>query len=165
VVQKKVCMLGSFAVGKTSLVARFVHSIYSDVYHTTVGVKIDKKTVDVDGQSVFMMLWDLHGEDEFQKIRTTYLRGSAGFLLVADGTRKATLDKALSLRDLAVEAAGAVPFVLVLNKRDLVEEWEIDAGRVATLRDAGWTVLESSARSGENVEAAFDTLARRMLGV
>jgi small GTP-binding protein len=164
VVQKKVCMLGSFAVGKTSLVARFVHSIYSDAYHTTVGVKIDKKTVEIDGQPVLMMLWDLHGEDEFQKIRTTYLRGSAGFLLVADGTRKATLDKALSLRDLAVEAAGAVPFVLVLNKRDLVEEWEIDAGRVATLRDAGWTVLESSARSGENVEAAFDTLARRMLG-
>jgi len=162
-VQKKICMLGSFAVGKTSLVARFVRSIYSDVYQTTVGVKIDKKTVDVDGQTVLMMLWDLHGEDEFQKIRTTYLRGSSGFLLVGDGTRKATLEKALALRDLAVEAAGDVPFVLVLNKRDLVEEWEIDTARVEALRREGWTVIESSAKTGEGVEDAFRALAIQML--
>jgi small GTP-binding protein len=162
-VTKKICMLGSFAVGKTSLVARFVHSIYSDVYHTTVGVKIDKKTVAVADETVMMMLWDIHGEDDFQKIRTSYLRGAAGFLLVADGTRRATVDKALDLRKLGVEAAGEVPFVLVLNKRDLVDDWEVEDKTVEDLREAGWTVLLSSAKTGEGVEEAFLTLARRML--
>jgi small GTP-binding protein len=160
---KKICMLGSFAVGKTSLVARFVHSIYSDVYHTTVGVKIDKKTVTVADETVMMMLWDIHGEDDFQKIRTSYLRGAAGFLLVADGTRRATLDKALDLRNLGVEAAGEVPFILVLNKRDLVDDWEIEDRTVDDLRAAGWIVLLSSAKTGEGVEDAFLTLAQRML--
>jgi small GTP-binding protein len=162
--QKKICMLGSFAVGKTSLVARYVHSIYSDVYHTTVGVKIDKKTVDVAGETVMMMLWDLHGEDDFQKIRLTYLRGAAGFLLVADGTRQATLAKALDLRKLGEEAAGNVPFILVLNKRDLVEDWEVEDRAIDELRSGGWTVVLSSAKTGEGVEEAFSTLAARILG-
>ena len=81
-IQKKVCMIGSFAVGKTSLVAQFVHSIYREQYLTTVGVKIDKKLVRVGDADVSLILWDLHGEDEFQKIRTAYLRGSSGFIFV-----------------------------------------------------------------------------------
>jgi small GTP-binding protein len=85
--QKKICMLGAFAVGKTSLVARFVESIFSDRYHTTVGVKIEKKTLQVSGQQWNLIVWDLAGEDEFMQIRMSYLRGSSGYLLVADGTR------------------------------------------------------------------------------
>ena len=96
--QKKICMLGSFAVGKTSLVRRYVESIYSDVYHTTVGVKIDKKTVQVGEQEVGLVLWDLYGEDEFQKMRWSYVRGASGYLLVADGTRRATLRKSAVAR-------------------------------------------------------------------
>jgi small GTP-binding protein len=67
--QKKICMLGAFAVGKTSLVRRFVESIYSDVYQTTVGVKIDKKNVQVHGKEVSLVLWDIYGEDDYQKMR------------------------------------------------------------------------------------------------
>ena len=84
--QKKVCMLGSFAVGKTSLVRRFVESIYSDVYQTTVGVKIDKKNVQVNEKEVSLVLWDIYGEDDYQKMRWTYLRGASGYLLVAWAT-------------------------------------------------------------------------------
>ena len=80
-VQKKVCMLGSFSVGKTSLVRRFVESIFSDTYLTTVGVKIDKKALQVDGNDATLMLWDIYGEDDFQKLRMSYLRGASGFLL------------------------------------------------------------------------------------
>jgi GTPase SAR1 family protein len=58
-IQKKICMLGAFAVGKTSLVARYVKSIYSDKYQTTVGVKIEKKTLQVDGQEWNLIVWDL----------------------------------------------------------------------------------------------------------
>ena len=67
--QKKICMLGSFAVGKTSLVQRFVKSIYSEVYQTTVGVKVDKKDVQVNGTDLTLMLWDIYGEDDYQKMR------------------------------------------------------------------------------------------------
>ena len=67
--QKKICMLGSFAVGKTSLVRRFVESMYSEAYHTTVGVKVDKKNVQVNGAEVTLVLWDIYGEDDYQKMR------------------------------------------------------------------------------------------------
>ena len=87
-IQKKVCMIGASGVGKTSLVAKFVHSIFSEKYLTTVGVKIDKKTVKVGDDDVMLMLWDLAGDDDFQRLQTSYLRGTSGFLLVADGTRR-----------------------------------------------------------------------------
>ena len=94
--QRKVCLLGAFAVGKTSLVARFVHSLFSERYHTTIGVKIDRKTVRVNGRDVNLMIWDLAGEDEFMSLRMSYLRGTDGCLLVIDGTRKDTLATASS---------------------------------------------------------------------
>ncbi len=96
--QKKICMVGAFATGKTSLVARFVNRIFSEVYQSTVGVKIDKKIVNLNGTDLTLILWDLHGEDNFQKVRMSYLRGSSGYLLVVDGTRRNTLDKALELQ-------------------------------------------------------------------
>src|SRR6202007_355940 len=96
--QKKLCMLGRFSVGKTSLVKRFVSSVFSDAYLTTVGVKIDKKTVDLGERAVNLILWDVAGEDDVSTVRMSYLRGSAGYVLVADGTRLSTLEVALSLR-------------------------------------------------------------------
>lgn len=158
--QKKICMLGSFAVGKTSLVSRFVRSIYSEKYHTTVGVKIDKKQVQVDDKQVNLILWDLYGEDEFQKVHMSYLRGAAGYLLVVDGTRRETLDKAMVLRQRTEESVGRIPFVLVINKSDLKDEWEIDEATIRQLAESGLTVFESSAKSGLGVEEAFLSLAR-----
>jgi len=105
-IQKKICMLGSFAVGKTSLIRRFVESIYSEAYHTTVGVKIDKRVVRYNDSDVTLVLWDLYGEDEFQKMRWSYLRGAAGYLLVADGTRCNTLEKAFQLEQRIREEFG-----------------------------------------------------------
>ena len=86
-IEKKICMLGASGVGKTSLVSRFVSSIFSDKYLTTVGVKVDKKVVAVDDTQVTLLLWDIYGQDEFQTVKPAYLRGASGYLLVADGTR------------------------------------------------------------------------------
>ena len=97
-IRKKICVLGAFAVGKTSLVARFVESIFSEKYLTTVGVKISRKVLQVGNQEWQLMLWDLAGEDEFLQLRPSYLRGSSGYLLVVDGTRRTTLDMAVSLQ-------------------------------------------------------------------
>jgi small GTP-binding protein len=163
-IQKKICMLGSFSVGKTSLVARFVSSVFSDKYLTTVGVKIDKKTVTLDGAEVTLMLWDIYGEDDFQKLRMSYLRGASGYLLVVDGTRRATLDIALQVQRTVREQVGAMPFILCLNKADLRDQWEIDLDVVAArARDDGWDVIETSAKLGIGVEEAFTRLTARML--
>lgn len=162
-IQKKVCMLGGFAVGKTSLVSRFVHSLFSDKYLTTVGVKIDKKPLTIDGRDLTLMLWDLYGQDEFQSIQDTHLRGAAGYLLVIDGTRPATLETAHDLRLRARTVAGPVPFVVVLNKADLEPEWRLDDDAVAVSFAGSAGVMRASAKTGEGVEAAFASLARAML--
>ena len=162
-IQKKICMLGGFAVGKTSLVARFVHSIFSDKYHSTVGVKIDKKPVKVDGQDVTLMLWDVNGQDDFQAVQPSHLRGMSGYLLVVDGTRRATLETAQQLQDKATATVGDVPFLLLLNKSDLGPSWEVDEEMFMKLVEQGWRVVRTSAKTGDGVEAAFEKLARDML--
>ncbi len=161
--QKKICMLGSFAVGKTSLVRRFVESIYLEKYQTTIGVKVDKKVVRQNGDEVTLMLWDIYGEDDFQKMRWSYVRGASGYLLVADGTRRATIEKAVELEERVRAEVGALPFVFVINKVDLIREWEVDEEVEAKLAERQWAVLRSSAKTGENVEEAFALLTRKMV--
>ena len=162
-IQKKVCMLGATGVGKTSLVSRFVTSLFSDKYLTTVGVKVDKKTVPMDGQDVMLMLWDIYGEDEFQTVRSSYLRGTSGYLLVADGTRQLTLDTARDLQKTAEGVVGAVPFILVLNKMDLAEEWRVDDRALWKLAESGWSVIRTSAKTGVGVEDTFLKLTQKMV--
>lgn len=161
-IQKKVCMLGTFAVGKTSLVRRFVESIYSDKYHTTVGVKIDKKVVQLDDSELMLILWDIEGTESEHELRKSYLRGAAGYLLVADGTRQDTLYKALALQTRVEETVGTVPFLLLMNKADLTTEWSISERETAALRDKGWEVIQTSAKTGLGVEEAFHNLAKKL---
>ena len=163
IMRKKICMLGTFAVGKTSLVSRYVHGIFSEKYLTTIGVKIDKKALTHDNQPIELILWDLNGEDRFQKIAKSYLRGSDGYLLVADGTRRSTLDAALALHERAREIVGDVPFVLLLNKADLVDEWELEDNDWTPMKARGWTILHTSAKTGTRVDEAFDTLTRQLV--
>lgn len=163
-IQKKVCMLGKPAVGKTSLVRRFVQSIYSDQYLTTVGVKIDKKVVAVGEQTVTMLLWDIQGEESAEDLRRSYLRGASGYLLVADGTRSDTFYKTLSIQAKAQETLGRpVPFLLLLNKSDLLDEWRIQEPEMTAVKERAWEVIVTSAKTGAGVEEAFLNLAQKML--
>lgn len=163
-IQKKVCMLGATGVGKTSLVSKFVTSIFSDAYMTTIGVKVDKKVVAVDDRDVTLVLWDIYGQDEFQTVRPSYLRGASGYLLVADGTRQLTLDTARELQTTAEGVVGTVPFILVLNKTDLADEWRVDDRALWKLAENGWSIIKTSAKSGDGVDDAFLKLAKRMVG-
>lgn len=160
--QKKICMLGAFAVGKTSLVSRFVHSMFSDRYLTTVGVKIDKKLVSVANGDVMLLIWDLHGEDDLQEVRPSYLRGMDGYLLVADASRPGTLPTAFDLHARAQQAVGEVPCLMLLNKSDLLPLSEVAAmqGSLAVPLPC----LATSARDGTQVEAAFYQLAAQIVG-
>jgi small GTP-binding protein len=161
--QKKVCTLGAFAVGKTSLVERFSKSIFSDQYHTTVGVRILKKAVEVGGKPVNLILWDMAGQDELVKMRTHYLRGSSGYMLVADGTRPTTLDKAVAILKRVEQEVVPAPFVLVINKADLADDWSIDSSALAELAGRGWDVFIASAKTGAGVEEAFLALAGKIM--
>ena len=159
----KLCMLGDFGVGKTSLVARFVHSTFSDKYLTTIGVKVDTKEVALDGRGVCkLVIWDIAGRSHLDALNMTYLRGASALLLVADGTRERSLNTAL---DLLMQSRTLLPdasVVLAVNKLDLVERWEVAPAALAELRRS-LPVHETSARSGEGVEAAFADIAARLV--
>ncbi|MEL7357044.1 MAG: Rab family GTPase [Cyanobacteria bacterium J06560_6] len=162
-ITKKICMVGAFATGKTSLVAQFVQGIYSEKYQTTVGVKIDKKLVKLRQQPLTMILWDIHGEDEFQNVRMSYLRGAAGYLLVVDGTRRASLETALRLRARVAENIGDIPFLMVMNKCDLQDQWEVTEQDIALLKAKNCELLRTSAKTGFGVERCFHRLAEKIM--
>lgn len=160
----KVCLIGATAVGKSSLVARYVSSIFSERYKTTIGVKIETHAVSRGEQTLELVLWDMSGEDEFQNVQPSYLRGASGYLLVIDGTRRETCDVAVTLEARVRETLGTVPFVAVVNKSDLTAAWDIRPGDLEELGKRGWSVVLASAKTGAGVEAAFDRLADAILG-
>ena len=157
--QKKICMLGAFAAGKTSLVARSVQSVFSAKYHTTVGVKVDKKEVVIGETAITLLLWDLAGENDCHQLQPSHLRGAVGYFLVVDGTRKATLEAALGLQQRVGDTLGEVPFIVLLNKADIEDEWEVDDQILDELRARSWGVMKTSAKTGLGVEEGFLHLA------
>jgi small GTP-binding protein len=136
-------------------------AFFLDRYLTTVGVKISKKALQVGDQEWHLILWDLAGEDEFLQIRTSYLRGSSGYLLVVDGTRRATLDTAVGIQQRITEAVGNVPFVMLFNKSDLESEWDVTNEAMAEVTQRGWSWLKTSAKTGVGVEEAFRMLVAK----
>jgi small GTP-binding protein len=160
IIQKKVCLLGDFAVGKTSLVRRFVEGRFDDKYLSTVGVKISRKSLARDGHQLNLLIWDLAGGEEFMRYETSYLRGATGALIVCDLTRPETLAKAQQYAAEMRRVNPAAACVLVANKVDLtglraITDQELRAA--SALLNAPYLV--TSAKSGANVPAAFDHLA------
>ena len=162
-IQKKICLLGSFGVGKTSLVARFVQGIFSGKYLSTVGVKIDKKQIKVGEQDVLLLVWDLAGEDSRSQVQTSYLRGAAAYFLICDGTWSESLVTAKSIHKRAIEAVGDIPFVLVINKSDLWDKWQITQPELEKLESEGWKIKVTSAKSGDGVEEMFTMLTEEVM--
>jgi hypothetical protein len=156
-------MLGATGVGKTSLIRRFVKSIYSEKYHTTIGVKIDKKQLSVKGQEIMLLLWDVQGEDEEFKIRPSFLRGASGYLLVVDLTRPETLQTAFSVKQMVETEFAPLPFILVLNKSDLTEEIKISEADQTQIAIQNIAILTTSAKNGDNVDNAFGQLSEMMI--
>ena len=162
-IQKKIALLGMYAVGKTSLVKRFISSIFDEKYHTTIGVKIDKKVLKVKDHEVTLMLWDVAGAEDHFSVPMSFIRGSAGYLLVIDGTRVESLHRGLELVAHVESSLGKIPFVAILNKTDLVDRWQLQDEHIQQLAALGCPVIRSSALTGEGVEPAFYTLAERLV--
>lgn len=156
-------MLGSFAVGKTSLVRRYVESIFDDKYQTTIGVKISKHALSVNDADMQLLLWDIEGKDTFTNVNTSYLRGAAGIVLVADGTRPQSIDDLIEIHSIIHEHIQDTPVVIMLNKKDLIDDWKVNTTKLDLIKDAGWTVFETSAKTGEGVNEGFYSLAENIL--
>ena len=161
-IARKVCMLGDFGVGKTSLVARYVRNTFSDKYLTTVGVKVDSRIVSpASGTDIKLVIWDIAGKAVLDTLNQNYLRGASGLILVADGTREASLRAALNLAMQARDVIADPACVLFVNKLDLVDRWEVAPAVLAEIRRS-LAVFETSALSGDGVEAGFAELARKL---
>ncbi len=153
----KVVMLGAPAVGKTSLVRRFVHEVFEGDYRSTLGVKVDRKNVDVDGKNVNLLLWDVHGETEGIVVTSSYLQGAHAAILVFDATRPETMGMAAELGRRVRENSPGVEVYVVANKTDLDVNWPVVGEATAA---AGFeSVLSTSAKTGEGVEQLFLSLA------
>jgi len=167
-VSKKVCLLGDFAVGKTSLVRRFVYNIFEDKCLSTMGVKVSRRVIAVPAADemveLAIMLWDLADSEEFDGVRISYLRGAAGALAVCDMNRPTTVD---SLRSYALELRAVNPhvhLVVAANKADLLGKVKPNEEQIRTVAaELRAPYFVTSAKTGEHVEDAFRQLGRLLI--
>ncbi|HEB62465.1 MAG TPA: GTP-binding protein, partial [Bacteroidetes bacterium] len=124
---KKVILAGSFGVGKTSLFSRFLYNTFSEKYMTTIGVKVDKKVMDINGRKLTMIIWDIAGEVSQTKVPTNYLLGASGIIYVFDLSRPSTFtNMEEDIQYLNKMLEGAL-IKIVGNKKDLLSEEELAA--------------------------------------
>jgi small GTP-binding protein len=168
VINKKVCLLGDFAVGKTSLVRRFVYERFEDKYLSTIGVKVSRKVMVVNHQDrlvdLAIILWDLAGSEEFDQLRGSYLRGAAGVVLVCDLTRPETFHHLPSYWNDLRRVCPTAQVILAANKIDLTDDLRIPSSEIdayaASLKIPHY---QTSAKSGNQVETLFRQLGQLML--
>lgn len=164
----KVLLTGAAAVGKTSLVQRFIKNKFQANYKLTVGVDILTKDIEYKpGEVATLSIWDIGGQQRFEFIRSTFYQGAAGTLLVFDLTREQTYQETRKwLTEIRQFAGENIPFVLIGNKADLLE----DVGRVINESEArrfaereNSIYIETSAKTGEHVDEAFTELTRKII--
>ena len=164
----KICLIGENAVGKTSLIQRYVHNEFSDHYLTTIGTKISKKDIEVmyPGQDkkydITMMIWDIMWQKGFRPILShSYFHMAKGGIAVCDLTRPHTLDELTGWIESMFEITGKIPIIVVANKNDLADEIRIKEEDIQALADSyDAPFLYTSAKNSANVEDAFKTIGR-----
>ncbi len=162
----KICLVGEGAVGKTCLIRRFVHDQFDDRYISTLGAKVSKKEMHVDGGGagfdIDMTIWDIMGEKGFRELlKEAYFHGAQGVLAVCDITRRESLDDLKDWIAAVAKVTGNIPVQFLANKIDLADQRQVsdqDVQAVAERHSAPY--LFTSAKTGENVEAGFAGLAR-----
>ncbi len=170
-VKAKVCLVGEIAVGKTSLVRRFSEGSFDERYTTTLGINISKKVVEPANpppggpQRVEMVLYDVMGQKKLRPmLAESYFRGAQALLAVWDVMRPETLQELPTWIEMAREVAGPIPVVIASNKNDLATSGAVASEALATVaHESGGECFTTSAKTGENVEAAFQRLAEELI--
>ena len=171
VISQKVCLVGDFGVGKTSLIRQFVDRQFSDQYLSTVGVKISRKLVSIPDatqeiQQLQLIVWDIEGSTRFKAIAPTYLQGAKGAVIIADVTRESSIQNLEDHVQLFRSVCPKSSLIMALNKIDLMEDNERDeifqeiSTKFSSLKIP---VYATSAKTGENVDKIFQSLATQML--
>ena len=161
----KVLLLGNSDVGKSSLLLRFVDSLWNDAFVPTIGVDFKVKTLEINNKKVKMQIWDTAGQERFRTVVSTYFRGAHGILLLYDVTNK---DSFKNLENWLIEieknSSDKVLKILVGNKCDLSDDREIqtEEGQAFAVRN-GMEFMETSAKMNTNVSEAFETLGKLMI--
>lgn len=153
---KKIILIGNFGVGKTSLTRQFVYQKFSEEYLTTLGVKIDKKLIELGENLVNLMIWDIAGEVTQTRVNTSYYLGSNGVMYVFDVSRPSTYEQMEADIEYVQKLLPNVPVLRVANKVDLVSEEQIRQLPVK------YDFL-CSAKNNQNVESAFYQLTKAMI--
>ncbi|MCS6938686.1 MAG: Rab family GTPase [Roseiflexaceae bacterium] len=162
----KICLIGDFAVGKTSLIRRFTESRFSETYLSTIGIRVSRKTLQTpDASHLTLLIWDTAGSEPFTTVVRSYYRGSHGAALVCDVTRPETIASLLRYADEFHAVNPNVPLIVMANKIDLrskraVSDAQLD--EIAAALDA--QLFFTSARTGEGVEEAFLALGQSIIG-
>lgn len=160
--QKKICLLGDFAVGKTSLIRRFVEGRFDENYLTTVGVVVSRKRIDYPEIALNLLIWDLAGGRDFSQ--SGYLVGVAGALLVCDLTRVTTLAHYRIYANQIRQNNREAKLILLANKSDLDDEREITDEQLHSIaHELSAPLLVTSAKTGEQVDPAFSLLADQLI--
>ena len=159
-IQKKISLLGGFAVGKSSLIRQFTEGNFDDKYLSTIGVKISRKSLQRPDHTLNFIIWDLAGGDDFSQKSNSYLRGAVGAIIVCDLTRPDTLNYLPKYLEQMRAVNPKAVFVLACNKADLIAERAISDDELKTaVSQTNAPYLLTSAKTGDNVEAAFELLA------
>lgn len=168
VIQKKVCVIGDEAVGKTSLVRRFIYELFDDHYLSTMGVKVSRKTLKMTQTdreiTLQLLLWDIAGAEGFNSLKRRYYQGAAGAVVVCDMTRLSTLRNLLAHITTFRALNSRAKLVLVANKNDLHAEAQFTIAELGELAARyGFSYFSSSAKMGDNVELLFYRLGELLL--
>lgn len=162
-ISKKICMLGSFGVGKTSLVRRFIHDEFFEDYHSTMGVHIQKKSIALtkDASSeINLILWDIAHIEDFNRMIKDYFRGSSGAIVVFDVTRPQSFQETDIYLKPFLELSPKSKLIFVGNKIDLVDKKSYNMEQLLQISKAYKSLsLLTSAKTSESVEELFHELA------
>jgi len=160
-IAKKICLIGRFAVGKTSLVKQFVDNQFSEKYKTTVGVSISTKKLKIDDIDLSLVIWDIAGFERDSHYKH-YLRGVNGIIWVLDGTEPESFE-ILEIIEKSLPEIKQIPAICFVNKYDLVKKWKIGENEMQQLHKSFSHILKTSAKTGENVETGFKQLAEMLI--
>ena len=160
-IKKKIILTGSFGVGKTSLFSRFIYSEFDEKYLTTIGVKVDKKTINIDDDtSLNIMLWDIAGEVAQDKVPLSYFLGTSGIIYVFDLTRPMTYNNILADIEYLKNILPEATIKIIGNKKDLVTTAHIESVISGLPVECDMT---TSAKTGENVEQLFQSMGEALM--